>query len=75
MSQLVLGKLLKGLYSAAISVLGSLATVLAGDLTFSDLTDGQWVTCVLAGLVAFGGTFGLATWAGPAVHGDQKEGP
>jgi hypothetical protein len=63
-----LSKVLKGLYSAAVSVLGSLAVVLTGSSTFSSLGDGQWVTIGLAGLVAFGGTFGLAGWSGPQVN-------
>jgi len=74
LSQTVLSKLLKALYSAAIAVLGSLATVLSGDATFADLKDGQWVTIILAGLVAFGGTFGLAGWSGPRVNGNTDVG-
>jgi zinc transporter ZupT len=64
-SQQTLSKFLKGLYSAAVSVLGSLAVTLQGSQTFSDLTDQQWVALSLAGLVAGGGTFGLAGWQGP----------
>jgi len=71
MNQLLAGKLLKGLYSAAVAVLGALSTVLTGSHTFSDVTAGQWVTMALAGLVAFGGTFGLSTWAGPKNLGDS----
>lgn len=63
--QQTLSKLLKAVYSAAISVLGSLAVTLQGSQTFSDLTDQQWVALCLAGLVAGGGTFGLAGWSGP----------
>jgi hypothetical protein len=65
------GKLLKGAYSAAVAVLGALSTVLTGSHTFTDVTAGQWVTMALAGLVAFGGTFGLSTWAGPRINGGQ----
>jgi len=60
------GKILKGLYSAAVAFLGSLATVLTGSATFSNVTAGQWVSASLFALVAFGGTFGLAAWSGPA---------
>jgi hypothetical protein len=59
------GRLLKGVYSAAVAVLGALAAILTGSVSFSDLTDSQIVAVVFAGVVAFGGTFGLSTWPGP----------
>jgi hypothetical protein len=68
------GKVLKALYSAAVAVLGSLATVLGDDVTLSDMTAGQWVTISLAGLVAFGGTFGLAGWNGPSFAASSGNG-
>lgn len=49
----------KAFMAAAIAGLGSLATVLVGDSSFSDVTDGQWVTVVLAALVAFGAVWGI----------------
>ena len=73
-SQVALSKVLKGLYGAAVSVLGTLTTLLVGDATFSDLTDGQWVSLGLFGLVAFGGAFGLSGWAGPKVNGQSGGG-
>lgn len=50
---------LKAFYAAAVAVLGGLAAVLVGDVGFTDLTTGQWVTIVFAGLIAFGGVYGL----------------
>ena len=52
-------KAAKALYATAVAALGSLVTVLVGDAGFGDLTDGQWVSVVLVGLVAGGGTYGL----------------
>lgn len=59
------GKILKGLYSAAVACLGMLSTILVGKASFGDVTSGQWVTIMLFSLTAFGGTFGLSAWAGP----------
>ena len=50
----------KAFYAAAVAALSGLVTVLVGDIGFSDLTAGQWVTIVLAALIAFGGTYGIA---------------
>lgn len=66
LSQTLAGKLLKGLYSAAITFLASLGAVLVDGATFTDVTAGQWVLIAGAALGAFGGTFGLAGWAGPS---------
>ena len=49
----------KAIYSAVIAALSGLVTVLVGDIGFTDLTAGQWVTIVLAALIAFGGTYGI----------------
>lgn len=49
----------KALYATAIAGLGSLAAVLVGDSDFGDVTSGQWVTIVLAALVAGGGVYGI----------------
>lgn len=65
MSQKTAGKILKGIYSAAIAALGMLSTILVGKASFGDVTSGQWVTILLFSLTAFGGTFGLSAWAGP----------
>lgn len=45
----------KALLAAAIAFVGSLSTALVDDKALGDVTDGQWVTCVGAGLVALGG--------------------
>lgn len=66
MTQLTYGKVLKGLYAAAMACLGSLSTVLGDNTTLSTITAGQWVTIAAFTLGAFGGTYGLAGWAGPA---------
>lgn len=68
MTQTLLSKILKALYSAAVAFLGMLTMVLVGSTTFSDITDGQWVAAVLFALTAAGGTFGLAGWSGPKVN-------
>ena len=49
----------KAIYATAVAALGSLVTVLVGDTGFGDLTDGQWVSVILVGLVAGGGVYGL----------------
>lgn len=65
MDQRTVGKVLKGLYSAGLAFLGSLAVVLVGSEPLSQVTTGQWVVIAGATLAAFGGTFGLAGWQGP----------
>lgn len=54
-----LGTALKAFYAAAVAALSGLVTVLVGDVGFTDVTAGQWVTIALAALVAFGGVYGL----------------
>lgn len=49
----------KAIYAAIVAALSGLVTVLVGDTAFADLTAGQWVTIVLAALIAFGGTYGI----------------
>jgi hypothetical protein len=51
---------LKAFTGAIIAGLGSLATALVDDKSFSDLSDGQWVVAVIAFLTAF-----AAVWAVP----------
>jgi hypothetical protein len=47
-------------YSAVLSFLSSLLTALGGGETgFESITTGQWLTAVIAALVAFGGAAGL----------------
>lgn len=49
----------KAAYATIISALGSLAVVLVGDAGLGDLTSGQWITVVLAALIAGGGVYGI----------------
>ena len=70
LSQDVAGKVVKALYSAAVAFLGGLSAILTGSASFIDVTAGQWVTLSLSALLAGGGTFGLAPWAGPKGTGD-----
>jgi len=53
----------KAVYAAVIAALSGLVTVLVGDIGFGDLSSGQWVTIVLAALVAGGGTWGISNQA------------
>jgi hypothetical protein len=46
-------------FSGVLAFLGALTTVMVGDVGFGDLTDGQWVSAVLFGLVAAGGVWGI----------------
>lgn len=51
--------------SAVLALLSSVATALGGAETgFASITAGQWVTAVIAAIVAFGGAAGL-TYAVP----------
>lgn len=50
----------KAVYATLIAGLGSLATVMVGDVGFGEVTDGQWVSVVVVGLVAGGGVFGIS---------------
>ncbi len=49
----------KAIYAGVVAGLGSLAAVLVGDVGLGDVSSGQWVTVVLAALVAGGGVFGI----------------
>lgn len=58
----ILGKLApfgKAAFAGVLAFGGSLAAVMVGDVGFGDVTDGQWVTAILFGLVAAGGVFGI----------------
>lgn len=54
-----IGQALRAFYAAVVAALSGLVTVLVGDVGFSDLTAGQWVTIALAALIAFGGVYGI----------------
>ena len=47
----------KAVFGGLVAGLGSLAAVMVGDVGFGDVTSGQWVTVVLAALVAAGGVY------------------
>lgn len=49
----------KAAYAGVLGFLSSIVTVLVGDVGFGDVTDGQWVTALLAGLVLAGGVYGI----------------
>ena len=49
----------KAFYAALVAFLGAVATVLVGDASLGDLSDGQWITTALAALIAFGGVYRL----------------
>lgn len=49
----------KAIYAGLAASLGSLAAIMVGDVGFADVTEGQWVTIVLAGLIAGGGVYGI----------------
>lgn len=54
---------LKAIYSTLVAIIGSLATVMVGDVTIGDITQGQWVVIAGAALAAFGGTYGISNRA------------
>lgn len=54
-----LSSILKAIVAALIAFAGALSTALVGNSSFGDLTDGQWVAAVLAGLVALGGVWAV----------------
>lgn len=54
-----MAKAAKAIYSTIVAFLGSLVTVLVGDVGFGDITAGQWVAAVLVALVAGGGVYGI----------------
>lgn len=64
-STVTAGKIAKAAYSGLVAFLGGLSAILTGTISFGSVTAGQWVTITLATVIAAGGTFGLAGWAGP----------
>lgn len=55
----VFTKALKAWYAFVVAGLGSLVTVLVDDAGIGDITDGQWGTALLVGLIAGGGVYGI----------------
>ena len=51
------GQCLRAIYAFVIAFLGAIVTVLIGDTGFGDITAGQWISAILAGLLAFGGVY------------------
>lgn len=54
-----MSKFAKAIYATVVAGLGALAAVLVGDVGIGDLSAGQWVTVVLAAIVAGGGVYGI----------------
>lgn len=54
-----MGKFLKAIFATLVAGLGSLVTVMVGDIGFGEITDGQWLSTVLVALIAGGGTYGI----------------
>lgn len=71
MSQYTVGKALKAGYSGIVALLGTLGTSLSGSEGFGSVTPQQWVWIALTTVIAVGGTFGLAGWAGPKFNGSS----
>ena len=55
----VLAGFAKAALAAVIAGLGALATALVDDKSLGDLSDGQWVTAVLATLVALAAVYAV----------------
>jgi hypothetical protein len=53
------GQFGKAAFAFAVAFLGALAAIMVGSVGFEDISDGQWVAAVLAGLVAGGGVYGI----------------
>lgn len=53
----VIANMAKAVLASAIAFVGALSTALVDDKGLGEVTDGQWVTCVGAGLVALGGVY------------------
>ena len=49
----------KAIYGGLVAALSGLSAVLVGGASFGQVTAGQWVSIVLAGLIAGGGVYGL----------------
>ena len=55
----LLSNIAKAVVGALIAGLGALGTALVDDKSLGDVTDGQWVTVVLASLVALAGIWAV----------------
>jgi len=54
-----LGQFGKAAFAFVMTAGGSLLTVMVGDVGFGDISDGQWLSSLLLGLGAAGGTYGI----------------
>lgn len=52
-----LGQFGKAAFSGVLAFVGSLSIVMVGSVGFADITDGQWLAAVLAGLVSAAGVW------------------
>lgn len=52
-------KAAKAVYAGAVGFLGSITVVMVNDVSFGDVSDGQWLSAVLVGLIAGGGVYGI----------------
>jgi hypothetical protein len=50
----------KAIYGGLVAALSGLSAVLVGGTSFGDVSAGQWVSIVLAGLIAGGGVYGIS---------------
>ena len=58
-----IGKFAKAIYSAAVTGLGALGSILVGSTSILNVTAGQWVTIALLSLLSGGGVYGLSNRA------------
>ena len=54
-----LGQFGKAAFAFVMTAGGSLLTVMIGNVSFGDVSDAQWLSSVLLGLGAAGGTYGI----------------
>jgi len=55
----------KAIWAGAVALLGGLAAIMVGDVGFGDITGGQWVTVLLATVLAVGGVYGFTNGPKP----------
>lgn len=55
----MIGQVAKAIYAALVAGLSGISAVLVGGESLGQVTAGQWVSVVLAALVAGGGVYGI----------------
>lgn len=55
----IVAQAFKAVYAAFVAALSGLVAVLVGDANLGDVTDAQWLTILLAAVLAFGGVYGI----------------